>query len=365
MLESLPKRHARKRERRRGLTILLVLILLVGGPLAAGGGWWFWATSARGPREHLVLEIPVGASGSEVADLLKAKGVIRSTTAFRLLTKFRHLGNGFEAGTYTTPGHQHVSRGGPQGAPGRSAAEEDDQGRLPRGPHRRPDRRRAQDELGILRKDFIAAATSGTWKLSPYLPKNATTVEGFLFPETYEFDAGVDANAVIKRLLAQFQLVTKDLPWNDYKKLGLKSPYDVVIVASMIEREAKFQDDRGKIARVIYNRIKKGMPLQIDATVEYALRSYKPKLTFDDLKVDSPYNTYLHTGTAPDPHRQPGPGLHRGRPRSHRGALALLRRDRRPGAPRVRGQLPGVPPTEVPVHRLTLKGPCRRAELCQ
>src|SRR5439155_12337626 len=86
----------------------------------------------------------------------------------------------------------------------------------------------------------------------------------------------------------------------------LKNDYEVVVVASMIEREAKFEEDRGKIATVMYNRLAKGMPLQIDATVEYALGTYKTRLTFDDLKVQSPYNTYLHKGLPPTPIASPG-----------------------------------------------------------
>jgi UPF0755 protein len=152
----------------------------------------------------------------------------------------------------------------------------------------------------------MGAASRGDWALRPYLPKGTKSLEGFLFPKKYEFEAGSTADAVIKRLLAQFKLEVRDLPWSAYKQLGLKRPYDVVIVASMIEREARFPEDRPKIARVIYNRLSKGMPLQIDATVEYALGTYKSRLTLEDLKVESPYNTYLHRGLPPTPIANPG-----------------------------------------------------------
>jgi UPF0755 protein len=115
----------------------------------------------------------------------------------------------------------------------------------------------------------------------------------------------VTADAVIKRLLAQFKSEVSGLPVNNYKRLGLESPYDVVIVASMIEREARFPEDRPKIARVIYNRLSKGMALQIDATVQYALGNWRP-LTLDDLEFASPYNTYLHQGLPPTPIAAPG-----------------------------------------------------------
>jgi UPF0755 protein len=84
------------------------------------------------------------------------------------------------------------------------------------------------------------------------------------------------------------------------------SPYQILTIASMVEREAKVPEDRPKIARVIYNRLAKGQPLQIDATVQYALGDGKPRLSTEDLQVDSPYNTYLHTGLPPTPIASPG-----------------------------------------------------------
>src|SRR5439155_20557279 len=117
-----------------------------------------------------------------------------------------------------------------------------------------------QDHLGIPQNVFLAEAKSGKFSLPPYLPAGQPTVEGFLFPKTYDLVAGVTAGQVIQRLLDQFKIETKHLAWNTYRSLGLQSQYDVVIVASMIEREAKFEEDRPKIARVIYNRLAKGMP---------------------------------------------------------------------------------------------------------
>jgi UPF0755 protein len=165
---------------------------------------------------------------------------------------------------------------------------------------------RAQDLLGIRQGEFVKLATNGEWAVPPYLPKGTPTLEGFLFPKKYEFEASSSPKDVIRRLLAQFKLEVRDLPWSNYKRLGLKTQYDIVIIASMIEREARFPEDRPKIARVIYNRLAKGMELQIDATVEYALGQWKSKVTLADLKHPSPYNTYLHTGLPPTPIASPG-----------------------------------------------------------
>jgi UPF0755 protein len=139
---------------------------------------------------------------------------------------------------------------------------------------------------------------------APYLPQEGETLEGFLFPNTYDFLKDSGARDVVSRQLAEFQTETASLPWENAKSLGV-SQYEVVIIASMIEREARFPGDRAKVSRVIYNRLERGMRLQIDATVQYALGQNKPVLTYQDLRVQSAYNTYLHSGLPPTPIASP------------------------------------------------------------
>jgi UPF0755 protein len=306
VLETMMKSSERApRDRRRGGVILLIVILLLVGSVIAAGGWWTWATGASGPNEKIVVVIPPGSTGSEVADILKNAGVIRSTLAFKVMSRFRGFSAGFEAGTYTNlTTNMSISaaltalKKGPLPQKTLSAV-------FPEGLTVAQMADRVQDQLGIPKKAFIAAANSGKFSLPPYLPEGTSSLEGFLFPKTYEFASGVKADDVIQKLLDQFGTEVEGLPWNGYRKLGLKSKYDVVIVASMIEREAKFDEDRARIARVIYNRLNKPMRLEIDATVQYALDKYEP-LTLDDLKVDSPYNTYLIDGLPPTPIASPG-----------------------------------------------------------
>jgi peptidoglycan lytic transglycosylase G len=308
MLETLPKRAERQPpERRRGLVVLLVILILLGALVATGAGFWSWATgAASGPRTKLVVTIPDGATGAMVADLLEKEGVIRSTWAFKLLSRFRGFSGGFQAGVYTNLTTNMTVEEALDALKKGPLPKEVLQALFPEGLTVRQTAERVQEQLGIPRNDFLRAATSERFWLTPYLPKGTTTVEGFLFPKKYEFEAGATADLVIKRLLTQFKREVRDLPWANSKQLRLKRPYDVVIVASMIEREARFPEDRPKIARVIYNRLARGMPLQIDATVEYALGAYKAKLTLEDLKVVSPYNTYLHQGLPPTPIASPG-----------------------------------------------------------
>jgi UPF0755 protein len=294
------------RERRRGGVILLVVLILLVCLVGAAGGWWAWATGSSGSEDKIVVVIPQGSSGSDVAGILTEEHVVRSALAFKVMARFRGFAQGFQAGTYTNlttnmsvAGAIAALKKGPLPQKTLSAV-------FPEGLTVTQTAERVQDQLGIPMQQFLSAARSGKYGLPPYLPTGAPTLEGFLFPKSYDFFAGVSSGDVIKKLLAQFGKEVRGLPWSDYRSLRLKSRYQVMIVASMIEREARFPEDRQKIAAVIYNRLKKRMALQIDATVEYALGTYKSRLTYEDLKVQSPYNTYLHPGLPPTPIASPG-----------------------------------------------------------
>ncbi|MDR2610968.1 MAG: endolytic transglycosylase MltG [Clostridiales Family XIII bacterium] len=125
-------------------------------------------------------------------------------------------------------------------------------------------------------------------------------LEGFLYPKTYEVYKQATAHDAIDVMLKQFDKeFTQE--FSDQAKKDNCTVYEIVTIASMIERETSVEAEKSVIARVIYNRLKKDMKLQIDATVQYALPEVKKNLTYDDLKVESPYNTYLHKGLPPGP----------------------------------------------------------------
>ena len=133
-------------------------------------------------------------------------------------------------------------------------------------------------------------------------------LEGFLFPDTYEFYVGEQASSVLNKFLDNFRRKLNADMKLQAENLSM-SIREIVIIASMIEREAGEKADdaeRAMIASVIYNRLKVGMPLQIDATVMYALEEHKSVLTTEDLGIDSPYNTYLNAGLPPGPISNPG-----------------------------------------------------------
>ncbi|MDP9462998.1 MAG: endolytic transglycosylase MltG [Actinomycetota bacterium] len=152
---------------------------------------------------------------------------------------------------------------------------------------------------------FMTAVTDGSIRSPiPGQPEGATSLEGLLFPDTYQVSADETPSHIATRMVDLMDRVIRqeDVVAKGYA-LGL-SAYQVLIIASMIEREAKVDEDRPKIARVILNRLAIGMPLQIDATLFYGQPEGTPFSALRD--VDTPYNTYLHTGLPPTPIANPG-----------------------------------------------------------
>ncbi len=156
----------------------------------------------------------------------------------------------------------------------------------------------------ITRDEFLNVARSSHFD-HWFLKGTNGNLEGFLFPKTYEVMANATAKSVVKKLLDQFEKETSAIDWGRAKSLGV-TPYQAVIVASLIEREVRVPWERELVSSVIYNRLSKGMKLEIDATVQYALKTWKRELSYDDLKIDSPYNTYKIQGLPPSPICNPG-----------------------------------------------------------
>ncbi|MBT9130204.1 MAG: Endolytic murein transglycosylase [candidate division WS2 bacterium] len=138
----------------------------------------------------------------------------------------------------------------------------------------------------------------------PFILEVPSTLEGFLFPDTYILPR-VDINEIIRVILFNFQEKVKNLV-NDspvVKELGF---YNALILASIVEKEARVDEERPIIASVFLNRLRKGMLLQSCATVNYLLKEPKERLTYEDLAINSPFNTYLHAGLPPTPIANPG-----------------------------------------------------------
>ncbi len=157
-----------------------------------------------------------------------------------------------------------------------------------------------------LKGDYLRASESFKgFDPAKYGADHPSSLEGFLFPATYELPRHPKVDDLIGRQLDAFKQYFSKVNLRYAKSKNL-TPYDVLIIASMIEREAVVDKDRPLIAAVIYNRLHDGMPLQIDATIRYAENNWTKPLTESDLRIDSAYNTYTNTSLPPTPIGNPG-----------------------------------------------------------
>jgi UPF0755 protein len=175
-----------------------------------------------------------------------------------------------------------------------------------------PEGRSAQEIVPIvakigLRGDYLAAT-----RRSPLLdpkrygaPASTPNLEGFLYPATYELRPHATVDKLVGDQLKTFKRVFGSVPLRSARRKNL-TPYDVLVIASMVEREALVPADRPLIAAVIYNRLHKHIPLGIDATIRYALNNWTRPLRVSELHVDSPYNTRTRLGLPPTPVGNPG-----------------------------------------------------------
>lgn len=165
------------------------------------------------------------------------------------------------------------------------------------------------EEKGVANfDDLMEAAANYTFNYSflEGLPEgDATRLEGYLFPDTYEFYVGMQSSSAINKFLENFHYVQTDEMLRQAENLGL-SMHDIIKVASMIEKEAANDNERSRIASVIYNRLNANMPLGIDATILYLFPEHEGAPTAEMLEIDSPYNSRLYTGLPPTPVSNPG-----------------------------------------------------------
>ncbi|MFA4886244.1 MAG: endolytic transglycosylase MltG, partial [Desulfotomaculaceae bacterium] len=162
---------------------------------------------------------------------------------------------------------------------------------------------------GLVDRDKFFAAVANedfSYAFIQSLPKGDKRLEGYLFPDTYQVTRGSSEKSIIDMMLQRF---AREMSNHDYQAQASKgglSLHEAITVASLIEREARIDEERPLIAGVIYNRLNMQMQLQLCATVEYALGTNKPKLYYKDLEIDSPYNTYRIMGLPPGPIAMPG-----------------------------------------------------------
>lgn len=296
--------------RRHRLPILLAFVVLVAalGSLA----YWGWtrylgqsptATLATGPQE---VEVPRGATAEDVARSLEDAGIIASATSFLVQLRLAGGEESLKPGLYTfQPGQDFdaIVAELQQGVETRTVRLT-----VPEGLSLEQTAARVASRTDIPEDQYLTAARDPSLFDLPVLdgqPSDPADLEGYLFPSTYQLPEGEGAEQLVSRQLAAFVTHTAPLPWKKASDLKL-TPYQVLIVASLIEKEARVPEERAKVAGVIYNRLREDMSLGIDATVRYAVGKWTGPLTKTDLAVDSPYNTRNRKGLPPGPIASPG-----------------------------------------------------------
>jgi UPF0755 protein len=294
---------------RRGriLVTLIVLACVVAVPLLAGY-LYLLSIGLYGPSDpgrRVDVTIPKGASANEIGEALEEAGVIKSAFGFRLATFVGEESEEIQAGNYRVPTGLNARdaltflvENPPEGPPVFEVT-------FPEGSWLVDMAAVMERDTGMPSSMFLQAATSGRVR-SRYLPDDVDTLEGLLFPSTYEISTKESPRDVVERLVRQFQEEAAEIDMAERARAANITPYEAVIVASMVEAETFQDEERGKVARVIYNRLNQGMMLGIDATVLYALGEHKESLSASDLEVDSPYNTRKVVGLPPTPIGAPG-----------------------------------------------------------
>ena len=247
------------------------------------------------------VAIPKGAGVGEIGDLLEKQGVISSGFFFEARATISGRRDDLKHGTFRL--REGMSNGAALDALAEGPPPDVVTITVPEGRSRREVKRIIGSQL---RGDYLAATVRSS-ELNPrsYGAKGAQNLEGFLFPATYELRRGAPVTALTSQQLAAFEREFGRVDLAAAKRKNL-TPYDVLTIASMVEREAQIARERPLVASVIYNRLKQGIPLGIDATTRFATNNWTKPLTQSQLALNSPYNTRTHQGLPPGPIGSPG-----------------------------------------------------------
>ena len=298
-LESTPSELRHLRGVTRTVAIVVASSLLLLGAM----GWWTVGVLNPSGTSGVAVNFTVneGDTISAVASRLDEAGIISNATIFRwyvstkgtiaLTPGYYALKPRDNAGSIvealsTPPAQTFISVTFPEGMTVAQMAT------------------RLSEKMTFMKaEDFVAAANSPD-TASTLRPKSVSSLEGLLFPDTYQISGDDTESRVVARLSSMMERVSRQVDLAAGAKARGFSPYEVLIIASLIEREAKVSSDRPKIAQVIYNRLSKKMKLEIDASVKYGQDS---AMSWTDMKAtNTPYNTYINAGLPPTPIANPG-----------------------------------------------------------
>lgn len=281
---------------------VIILALLAAGIVAATYRSYQSATQGSPRGAPVSFTVPVGASLTGLSSELQTMGVIESSRDFHIYLRLSGTSVNLQPGDYRLRRHMPYAQLVSTLAKGPVINYE--KVVIPEGLTVTGTAERVAAASHITAADFEAAATTST--VSPaIIAPGISTLEGFLYPQTYFVSPSESAADLVNEMVAQFTTETAGVSWSSAP--GGVTPYQVLTIASLIQNEAKAPSDGPMIAAVIYNRLQARMPLQIDATVYYALGRPMsgPPLSKADTRVPSPWNTYVTTGLPPTPISSP------------------------------------------------------------
>ena len=284
--------------------ILLAALIVLGG---AGGYLWSLGPAAAGQNTaKSIIHVEPGASLSEIAALLKTHGCLRSAASFKLHAIVTGQASELKSGTYEVSSAMSAPQLITMLAAGRQATVTVT---IPEGfTLAQIAQRLAEADLANEQQfRLVATAQAVADILQVNLPEEVHSAEGYLFPETYRFTLGTGPEKLVARMIGEFEKRFITQLWEPLpaeQRWG--SLHEIVTLASLVEEEAQIESERALIAGVLKNRLERGMRLECDATVQYALGKHHTRLTYSDLQIDSPYNTYRHAGLPPGTISSPG-----------------------------------------------------------
>jgi UPF0755 protein len=251
---------------------------------------------------RVAVTIPKGASVSEIGDLLNEKDVIDNSTFFQIRTRLEGKSGNLYSGHFTLAhGMSYATAIDALSTP---PVKRTLSVTIPEG-YTRSQAAQLVEEDGVPGSYTKATVKSKYLNPAKYGGKGAKDLEGFLFPDTFELKPNAPVADLVQLQLQDFKRRIKGVDMKYAKSKNL-TVFDVLIIASMVEREAGVTSQYNDVASVIYNRLHEGMPLGIDATIRFATGNYTKPLTESELAIDSPYNSRTNAGLPPGPIDSPG-----------------------------------------------------------
>lgn len=282
---------------------VVAAVLLGAGLFLAFGTSHTIERSDRDAGENIYMVVKPGTTASEISDRLMQLGVIDSRLRFWWLMKLQGDAGKFKTGTYAFTPHMDEQAVLDKLVAGDTTVVKFT---IPEGFGIKEIAKRLADEGLVDEQEFLAEAKD----FAPYdymkkRPNVRYAAEGYLFPDTYVIHSDVSAEGIMKMMAEDFDTRLTPALRQQAAAKGL-SIHDLITLASLVEKEARYDEDRPIIAQVFFKRLQMGMPLQSDTTLQYLMAAPKEDVSIEDTKIDSPYNTYQHEGLPPGPIASPG-----------------------------------------------------------